>query len=226
MVERHIGTIKRMFNKLDDDPGKDPNLAMLEYRNTPIGEGLKSPNEIMFGRKIRGILPNKINYERERENRELKEKLISKQLRQKDYYDRSAHNLRPLNINDKVYVRKDLNKPLVPARITKICDRPRSYEVELSSGNKIERNRRHLYGPTYDDNRKNDELYEGQNTNVNDFNSERAQFEASDPPDRDTGASSPARKVNVSTEPAPSVDTRTRAGREVKRPDYLNDYVK
>ncbi|XP_036345642.1 uncharacterized protein LOC118754876, partial [Rhagoletis pomonella] len=48
MVERHIGTIKRMFNKLDDDPGKDPNLAMLEYRNTPIGEGLKSPNEIMF----------------------------------------------------------------------------------------------------------------------------------------------------------------------------------
>ena len=104
---------------------------MLEYRNTPIGDGLKSPNEIMFGRKIRGILPNYKNLERERENREIKEKLIDRQLRQKEYYDRNAHNLKPINVNDKVYVKKELNKPMVPARVTRICDRPRSYEVQL-----------------------------------------------------------------------------------------------
>ena len=74
----------------------------------------------MFGRKIRGILPNSVNFDKERENREIKEKLIDRQLRQKEYYDRNAHNLRPINVNEKVYVKTELNKPLVPARVTKI----------------------------------------------------------------------------------------------------------
>ena len=213
MVERHIATIKRMFKKLDDDPGKDPNLAMLEYRNTPIGDGLKSPNEIMFGRKIRGILPNSKNFEREKENREIKEKLIDRQLRQKEYYDRNAHNLKPVNVNDKVYVKKEFNKPMVPARVTKICDRPRSYEVELSNGNRIERNRRHLHGPVYENNCKDDCSNNNVQNNVNERTSENV------------SVSSPVKNVSVPVEASPKVNMRTRSGREVKKPEYLKDYV-
>lgn len=47
MVERRIDTIKKMFKKLDVDGDKDIALALLEYRNIPIGERLKSPNELI-----------------------------------------------------------------------------------------------------------------------------------------------------------------------------------
>lgn len=56
MVERYVGTIKQMLKKCDYD-GKDIYLALLEYRNTPITDKILSPVELMYGRKIRGILP-------------------------------------------------------------------------------------------------------------------------------------------------------------------------
>lgn len=56
MVERYVQTIKDMFKKVEED-GKDPYLALMEYRNTPIDENIMSPNDIMFNRKVRGIVP-------------------------------------------------------------------------------------------------------------------------------------------------------------------------
>lgn len=42
------------------------------------------------------------------------------------YHNKAAHDLKPLKVNDKVFVKKDLSKPNVPDKITKVCDRPRS----------------------------------------------------------------------------------------------------
>ena len=55
MVERNIQTVKNMFKKVESD-NKDPWIALLEYRNNPLDTGLESPNELMFGRKVRGII--------------------------------------------------------------------------------------------------------------------------------------------------------------------------
>lgn len=100
MVERHIVTIKKIFKKLDADGDKDLALALVEYRNTPIGEELKFLNELMFNRKVRSLLPLSINSERKKEMREIRNKLLERQLRQKVYYDKNAHNLKPLKVND------------------------------------------------------------------------------------------------------------------------------
>ena len=147
MVERLIATIKKMFLKLDKDPGKDLALALLEYRNMPIDKDLKSPNEIMFWRKIRGLLPFKINESLKKDHESIKKKFLQKQISQKSYFDKNTHNLKPLNVRDQVYVRKDLNKPLIPAKIIDKCDRPRSYKVKLENNREIERNRKHIFGP-------------------------------------------------------------------------------
>ncbi|XP_018364694.1 PREDICTED: uncharacterized protein K02A2.6-like, partial [Trachymyrmex cornetzi] len=56
LAERFVGTIKQMLKKCEND-GKDMNLALLEYRNTPISDKIPSPTELMFGRKTRSILP-------------------------------------------------------------------------------------------------------------------------------------------------------------------------
>ena len=89
-----------MFKKLDEDPTKDPSLAVLEYRNTPIDKDLKSPNEIMFDRKVKGLLSRKIDYHKEKENLDIKNKLIYKQTWQKSYYDKNAIDLKPLKKSD------------------------------------------------------------------------------------------------------------------------------
>lgn len=122
---------------------RDPYLALLEYRNTPITAEIGSPAELMFGRKIRGLLPHKQIFSNKK-NEEIRNKLIERQNIQKAYYDRGVVNPKPLKSNDDVYVQKSNN---IKERgiVVEECERPRSYAVQLESGNVVERNRKHLY---------------------------------------------------------------------------------
>ena len=86
----------------------------------------------MFGKKVKGIIPiNKIN--NEIDYKEVKDRLVDKQNKYKEYYDASANDLKELKVNDEVYVRKKMNQPLESFNISKVCDRPRSYEVTLKN---------------------------------------------------------------------------------------------
>lgn len=167
MVERHIQTIKRMFKKIEETHA-DPYLALLEYRNTPIDKSLKSPNELMFGRVVRGIVPfRQINKDHVRQNNVIKNCLEEKQRLYKQQYDKNTHVIDPIRIGQTVHVRKEVNEPLVPGTITNKCDRPRSYEVELPSGNRIERNRRYIHVNPLPEPAVNDTFsYENQSNNL------------------------------------------------------------
>lgn len=138
-----------------------------------------------------------------------KKKLIDRQRKQKFYYDRTARDLNPLNVNDNVFVRKVLKKELEPATITKICNRPRSYEIKLNNGNLIERNRRHIYkGP----NDSNEILDEQHNDKMIEANVE-----------------SPVQNVNndesSKTSENPVSIQMTRSGRVIKQPNRFQDYI-
>lgn len=145
MSERYVQTIKNILRKVHDND-RDIDIAMLEYRNTPIDRELPSPNEIMFGHKMRGILPilniqNKrpINFE------QIRAHLINKQDQQKRQYDKHAHVLNPLIDKGTVFVNKGKEKPREPGVIVKRCERPRSYEIQMEDGGVIERNRNHIH---------------------------------------------------------------------------------
>ena len=56
-VERQVQTIKKIMKKALDD-GKDPFLALLEFRNTPISNKIPSPNKMLLGKNVRGIFPD------------------------------------------------------------------------------------------------------------------------------------------------------------------------
>lgn len=220
MVERHIATVKNIFKKVEVDQKKDPSLALLEYRNTPISKDLKSPNEIMFGRKIRGVIPNNRNVELEKEYENIKNKLIARQDVQKNYYDRNAHDLKPLNVNDRVYVKKEARQPLVPARITRICDRPRSYKLELKNKNCIERNRKHIVGPL--------RPHENSNQNENCMAADSEHNVSTNDYENNTHSSYDNNQVQHNVDDPfknDNVVTTTRSGRNVNKPKYLNDYV-
>lgn len=216
MVERHIGTIKNMFKKIEHG-GTDPTLALLEYRNTPISNEIKSPNELLLGHKTRGIIPLCVKKNVCEEDRLVRQKLLQRQSEQKLYYDRNSHDLKPLNVADNVYVRRQVDKPLEPAIVTKICNRPRSYELQMSNGRKLERNRSHLYETVSE---KNECEKTVQNETL-----------------QNASVSNPVRspesiifKQNVNENSNQNVQNKqtfvTQSGRISRPPSYLKDYVK
>lgn len=170
----------------------------------------------MFSRKVRGLLPIQVDPEKEKENLKIKNELINRQMIQKEYYDRNAHGeLKPLKVTDKVFVRKELHKPLVPAEITKICDGPRSYDVELSNKRRIEWNRKHLFGPISRDNEEKKEVA----NDIIDSQSNGVALADEARPEISNNTSSFETETSDNTQPRSS-------GRTLRIPKYLNDYVR
>ena len=120
-----------------------------------------------------------------------------------------------------LFVKKNLNKPNVPATITKICDRPRSYELELENNRKIERNRKHIFGPI------NDNL---SSSYINNNVPESILVNRDNLPIVQNDVSLPKNDVTQNNDiicNQQSVEkpvTQTRSGRAVKTPKYLSDY--
>lgn len=144
MVERAIQTVKATLKKAMFDK-IDPYLVLLEYRNTPISANIPSPAEILFSRKVRGILPCKYSLLKPKLIKNVKPNLIVRQNTQKRYYDRHTRRLRPLHNNEHVFV-KNHNKPeWTKCKIVRRNNTPRSYIVKNEQSGKVFiRNRFHL----------------------------------------------------------------------------------
>ena len=139
-AERCVQTLKGIFKKADED-GRDPYLALLEYRNTPVAGLQYTPSQMLMSRLLRSKLPTKqtllqpnvVDAHRD---------LQCRQQRQKTYYDKSASPLQQLNRGDVVRVQR--GNVWEPAVVTGPHIQPRSYLVQSQHG-QLRRNRRHLY---------------------------------------------------------------------------------
>ena len=136
-AERAVQTVKKLFDKNDD-----PYVALLNYRATPLANGL-SPSELLFGRKLKTHLP------------QTAEKLLPKAIDRKaialkeqtcrtyskNNYDRKkrARLLKSLKTGDTVFI-KDQR---INGQVIRNAARPRSFVVKTDRGI-ISRNRRHL----------------------------------------------------------------------------------
>lgn len=140
MVERHIQVVKALFSKVSEDNG-DLLLAVLDY-NTAAKEHGMSPSEILMGRKIRNMLPvtevvMKPNYPID----EYKEILRSRQLKQKQYYDRQSQQLPDLNVGEQILVQDDVRKWAIARLISENGND--SFTIQ-KDGKLFNRNRQHL----------------------------------------------------------------------------------
>ena len=126
------------------DLSKDPFLALLEYRNTPVTGMQYSPSQILFSRRLRTkiavatslLSPVVVDPSSD---------IIRSQARQKRYYDR--HGVKPLSSlqrGDVVCYRK--NNVWQKSDGVQDCDKPRSYLIRRPNDcGVLRRNRRHLY---------------------------------------------------------------------------------
>ena len=139
-AERGVQTVKKMLKG-----SKDPFMALLTYRATPLPWCSLSPSQLLMGRQIRSNIPQMTETltpqwpyleEFRRANIEFKQK-------QKIDYD-TRHGTRPLpEIPTDTDVWVTTNNSRSPGRVTGPANTPRSYLVETPS-RQIRRNRSHL----------------------------------------------------------------------------------
>ncbi|UYV76606.1 hypothetical protein LAZ67_14001435, partial [Cordylochernes scorpioides] len=119
---------------------KDPYLALLAYRATPLANGF-SPAELSMGRRVRTTIPTPTKQHQPPNLKNLKNQEAIQREKQKYYFDRAkgVRELPPLDVNDRVWL-TDLKTPGV---IISKEDTPRSYMVDTPRGS-VRRNRFHL----------------------------------------------------------------------------------
>lgn len=187
-------------------------MALLQLRNMPIDNSGITPAELMYGRKIRNIIPdfnkNKVKSD------EFVKVLKDKQLRQKRYYDKFTKPLKEFKVGDKVKIHEE-GKKVLPHKsgiIIEKHDNPRSYNVKTEKGTMITRNRKDLTKGTKFEIIKNDldiqldEPTDESEPVVNDNSNDVCQ------------------DVDKVPSHVPNV-IKTRSGRVIIKPDYLKDYV-
>jgi len=141
-AESSVKAVKLLFKKAERD-GKDPWLALLDYRNTPT-EGIgASPAQRLMSRRTRTLLPTASSLLRPEVSTHSTEKLEWKRRKAKFYHDRHSKQLPELEIGQEVRI-APLRKNQTWKQATcveKLSDR--SYVVQ--SGNEtLRRNRQFL----------------------------------------------------------------------------------
>ena len=140
LVERMVQTVKRLLKR-----SRDPHLALLSYRSTPLPWCNLSPSELLMGRRLRTTLPQTTRqliplwpYLSEFKQADLQHKE-----RTKEDFDR-RHRVRDLpDLSDDQEVWVSTPDGPVPGTVVSPARTPRSYVVETRAG-EVRRNRRQL----------------------------------------------------------------------------------
>ena len=121
---------------------KDEQLALLEFRNTPITGLQESPAQLLMSRRLRSTLPMTASMLQPYINENVKQKLKHRQTTQKRHYDKTTKKLPTLQPNDTV--RYQCKQSWEPAVVLNRHPAPRSYTITTAEGTVLRRNRRQL----------------------------------------------------------------------------------
>ena len=167
MSERAIQTVKNLLKKAEEDK-RDPYIALLEYRNTPVTGMTYSPSQLLMSRMLKSKLPTARELLRPKIATKAKIQLANRQENQRKYYNRRTANLPNIKENDQVRIRHD--NVWKPAIVTEKHESPRSFIVTTPEGQSYRRNRQHLLetpiSPPRDDN-SNQDTAQDENTHQN-----------------------------------------------------------
>ncbi|CAI9717439.1 Hypothetical predicted protein [Octopus vulgaris] len=103
---------------------------------------MKSPAELLNGRKYKTTLPTKIQPPIDQE--ETREKLAATQEKSQKYYNKHAQYLPEILGGQHVHTQDPITKTWVPAQVVSRAETLRSYIIETESGRQLRRNRAHI----------------------------------------------------------------------------------
>lgn len=136
--EKSVQISKNLLKKCKDS-GAELWQALLEYRNTPLKEINASPVELLMSRKTRTLIPANRNVFLPMIVPNISNNIQFSKNRQKYYYDRNSRLKSTFQKGDPVYY-KDVKNGWIEANIKDLHSSPRSYWIELKSGQILRRN--------------------------------------------------------------------------------------
>ena len=207
-IERNVQTVKNLLQKCKES-GSDPHLAMLCLRTTPIDHHLPSPAEMLNSRVYQSNLPSVSQSTLfPTKDGEINDKLQARQDLQKFYYDRSSKELPEVYPGDSVRILDPFSHKWEPGVVKDKTQTPKSYVLDMPSGNTLKRNRRHIR-PSIELDR--DDVGDNQSAGSTATDSSIS---------RDISVpASPAKAEGTSNVQTPQLRRSTRV---IKRPDRLN----
>ena len=128
--------------KRDKESGLDPEIALLEFRNTPITGLNNSPVQLLMGQRLRSSLPMIFTCLDTESSNDARGNLIKQQQRSQACFNRQSEPLNGLKTNDVVRL-KHGNRWKKAVVLTKQTA-PQSYILKIVDGTVLRRNRRHL----------------------------------------------------------------------------------
>ena len=143
-LKKTVQTIKNIFKRAKAEGG-NALLSILEYRTTPV-DGLASPAQLLMGRQLRSVLPTTSKHLEPKTINpdEVTAKRQHLQASQKNYYDRTSHQMSSVRTGDNVYVKLTKDENWKPAQVVAQSSTPRSFSVQTEGGQIYRRNRRHI----------------------------------------------------------------------------------
>uniref|UniRef100_A0A0L8FP40 Uncharacterized protein n=1 Tax=Octopus bimaculoides TaxID=37653 RepID=A0A0L8FP40_OCTBM len=129
-IERQVQTVKRTQVKCRETK-EDPRLALLSLQATPLRADMKSPTEMLNGRKYKTILPTKIQPPIHQE--ETRAKLAATQEQAQKYYNKHTQYLPEILGEQHVHTQDPITKTWIPAQVVSRAETPRVYIIETES---------------------------------------------------------------------------------------------
>ena len=207
-AENSVKTAKKIMQKALDAHA-DPYLAFLDFRNTPTGGYTTSPAQRIINRRTRTLQPVSNRLLDSEINTGVYKSQKANQAKQAFYHDKTAKDLKPLSDGDVVRLKpQDTDKMFIKAKVEKQVD-IRWYRVKTEDARVFRRNRKDLH-KTPEDYKTYDNTLPGAPL------IQQKQPQTTLP----TTKQAPTTTTTSSNEPIV-----TRAGRLVRKPLHLKDYV-
>ncbi|XP_049275894.1 uncharacterized protein LOC125760177 [Rhipicephalus sanguineus] len=145
MSERAVQEAKKLLKKCSRSR-VDFYMALLEWRNIPRDDVLRSPVQRLMGRQTRTLLPVPTSH---LEPEAVPSKAVHSRLQeirqsQKVYYNRGTNDLPPLSPGQPVSTYDTLQRTWSPAVLLRPANTPRSAIIRTEDGREFRRTREHL----------------------------------------------------------------------------------
>ncbi|CAI9714867.1 Hypothetical predicted protein [Octopus vulgaris] len=125
---------KSFLKGTTDDEKEDLHLALMSLRTTPLRANMKSPAELLNGRKYKTTLPTKI--QPPIDQKETRAKLAATQEQAQRHCNKHAYLPEMLG-GQHVYTQDPITKTWIPVKVVSRAETPRSNMIVTESGRQL-----------------------------------------------------------------------------------------
>lgn len=141
LSEKAVGIFKGMLKKCKDNT--DINIALLNYRSTPVAGLDYSPSQLLMSRSLRTNLPCTDNYLKPKIPMNAHEAMVNLKQKSKENYDKNVIVRKPFEEGENITFQSRPDRTWYSGQIIQ-KQGPRSYLVKTEKGKVIRRNQKHL----------------------------------------------------------------------------------